>query len=53
MFVKMKQNFNAKMSKRAPQQFERVDKEQCKTKWLQTIYNVKWTFMQKQISRQN
>jgi len=41
------------MSKGAPQQFERVDKQQFKTKWLQTIYNVKCTFMQKQIPRQN
>jgi len=40
------------MPKGARQQFECVDKEQFKTKWLQTIYNVKCTFTQKQIPRQ-
>jgi len=29
------------------------DKEQFEMKWLETIYNVKLTFMQNQISRQN
>ena len=37
----------------ASQQFECVDKEQFKTKWLQTIYHVKCIFTQKQITRQN
>jgi len=32
MFVKIKQNFCANMPEGAPQQFERVDKEQFKTK---------------------
>jgi len=41
------------MPEGAPQQFECVDKEQFKTKGLQTIYNVKCTLTQKQILRQN
>ena len=43
----------ANVPKGAPQQLQRADKEQFKTKWRQTIYNVKYTFTQKQILRQN
>jgi len=51
--VKIKQKFCANMPKGAPQQFECLDKEQFKIKWLQTIYNAKCTFTQKPIPRQN
>jgi len=35
------------------QELQCVDKEQFKIKLLQKICNVKWTFKQKQIHRQN
>jgi len=33
-----------KCAKGSPKQLQCVDKEQYKSKSLQTIYNVKWTF---------
>jgi len=53
VFVKMKQTLCANMPKKAPQQLQRVDKEQFKIKLLQTIQYVKLTFMQEEIPRQN
>jgi len=39
------------MPKRAPQQFKCVENEHFKTTCLQTIYNAKCTFTQKQIPK--
>jgi len=42
-----------KFAIKASQQLQCVFKEQCKITCYQTIYNVKWSFTQKQIPRQN
>jgi len=51
MFDKIKQKMCENVSKGAPQLCCR--QRTFKIKWLQTIYNVKLTFTQKQIPRQN
>jgi len=49
MLVKMKQKLCANGPKGALQQIQCVYKKQFKIERLQTIYNVKWTFTEKQI----
>jgi len=49
----MQEKLCASVRKLIPQQLEFVDKEQVKIKWLQKFSYAKWTFMQKQIPRQN
>ena len=39
--------------KKIPQPLQCVDREHFKIKWPQAIYNAKWTFTQKQITKQN
>ena len=51
MFDKIKQKVCANMPKGTLNNC--VDKEQFKINWLQTVYNAKLTFTQKQIPRQN
>jgi len=53
MHFQNKAKIMCKYAKGRLQQMKCVDKEQFKIKWLQTFYNVKWTFTENQIPRQN
>jgi len=53
MFFKIKQKLCANVTKGVLQQLCCVHKEQCTINLLETVYNVKLTFTQKQILWQN